>query len=90
VIDETITEDDVVQMDYPSLMTIIVWMEWFQRNIRNIDGLIRSAVYRFFDYKDEFLKSKESLLEELRKRICPGWLGLIHRLIYNSDGFISR
>ena len=90
VIDETITEDDVAEMDYPSLMTIKVWMEWFQRNISNIDGLIRSAVYRFFEFKDEFLKSKESLLEELKKRICPGWLGLIHRLIYNSGGFIPR
>ena len=90
VIDETITEDDVVEMDYPSLMTIKVWTEWFERNISNIDGLIRSAVYRFFEFKDEFLKSKESLLEELRKRICPGWLGLIHRLIYNSGGFIPR
>ena len=77
VIDETITEDDVVEMDYPSLMTIKVWTEWFERNISNIDGLIRSAVYRFFEFKDEFLKSKESLLEELRKRICPGWLGLL-------------
>ena len=90
MIEETITEDDVVEMDYPSLMTIRVWMEWFQRNTSNIEGLIRSAVYRFFEFKYEFLKSKESLLEELRKRICPGWLGLIHRLIYNSGGFIPR
>ncbi|MEE3473346.1 MAG: DUF6431 domain-containing protein, partial [Butyrivibrio hungatei] len=89
-IEETITEDEEVEMDYPSLMTIRVWMEWFLRNTSNIEGLIRSAVYRFFDYRDEFLKSKESLLEELKKRICPGWLGLIHRLIYNSGGFIPR
>ncbi|MCR5147508.1 MAG: DUF6431 domain-containing protein [Eubacterium sp.] len=37
VIEETITEDDVVEMDYPSLMTIRVWMEWFQRNIHILE-----------------------------------------------------
>ena len=41
-------------------------------NERNIEGQIRSAAHRFFDLEDGILKTKDFLLDELKKRISLG------------------
>ena len=51
-----------------------------------MEGQIRSAGMRFLDLKDEFLKSAESLLEELKRKISPGWLAAVVKIVYNSGG----
>lgn len=86
VIDEVITEDDPI--DYPCNITMQRWRGWFEKNKANLDGQIRSAGYRLLDFGAEFLKSTDSLLEELRNRISPGWLSAVVKMIYNSDGRI--
>jgi len=86
VIDETVSEDDLAYEDYPCATTMLRWLDWFIRNIAAIEGQIRSAAMRFLDFTDEFLKSTESLLEELRKRISRGWLRRVEKIIYNSGG----
>ena len=84
--DEVITEDDPI--DYPCNITMQRWRGWFEKNKANLDGQIRSAGYRLLDFGAEFLKSTDSLLEELRNRISPGWLSAVVKMIYNSDGRI--
>ena len=58
-------------------------------NEKNMEGQIRLAAHRLLDYDDGFLKSTGSLLEELKKRISPGWLKAAVRFIYNSGGRID-
>ena len=43
---------------------------------------MRSAAHRFLDFGYGFLKSADSLLEELKKRISPGWLKAAARFLY--------
>lgn len=84
VLDEVISEAD--GLDYPCEITMQRWRGWFGGNLSGIEGMIRSAGYRLLDFSAEFLKSTDSLLEELRKRISPGWLSMAVRFIYNSGG----
>ena len=89
VIDEVVTEDDPGYEDHPCGMTMMRWISWFLGNLAAIEGQLRMAAYRFLDLTEEFLGSTESLLEELRKRISPGWLKAITRIIYNSGGKLA-
>ena len=86
VIDEVIDEDDVLVN--PCEETIRHWRWWFQFNKEQIERQLHSVVYRFLDQGFGLLDSKDSLLEELRKRISPGWLGMCCRIINNSGGII--
>lgn len=88
VIDGVITEDDLVTEIYPCAATMERWRRWFEDQAAAIEGQIRSAAVRFLDLTGEFLKSKESLLLELREKISPGWLSVSDRIIYNSGGCI--
>ena len=65
------------------------WREWFRRNKAAAEGQIRQAADRFLDLKEEFLRSKESLLEGMKERIGIGWLGAALRIIYNSGGRLA-
>jgi hypothetical protein len=65
------------------------WKWWLSRNEANINGQMRSMAQRLLDLDIGFLKSSESLLEELRRRISPGWLSVVTRFIYNSGGRIE-
>lgn len=86
VVDEVITSDDRETEMYPCEDTMKNWKRWIAGNIHNINGQIKSTVYRLMDLKIEFLKSSGSLLKELRRRISPGWLATVNRLIYNTGG----
>lgn len=89
VIDEVVSEEDPGYEDHPCGMTMMRWRNWFVRNLTSMEGQIRSAGVRILDFSEEFLKSTEFLLEELRRRISPGWLGVVLRIIYNSGGKLA-
>lgn len=89
VIEGVVGEDDPGYEDYPCAMTMKRWLDWFIRNLASIEGQIRSAGVRLLGFTEEFLKSTESLLEELKKRISPGWLRAALLVIYNSGGRLT-
>ena len=84
VIDGVISESDPI--DYPCEGTMKHWHWWFGYNKEQMEGQIRSAGYRLQGFSDGFLKPAESLLEEIRKRVSPGWLGMICRIVNNTGG----
>lgn len=87
VIEGVISEEDPVE--HPCDMTMKHWRWWAKFNEPQMEGQMRSAAYRFLDFSDQFLKSREALLEELKRRISPGWLMAVCRFIYNSGGRLS-
>ncbi len=89
VIEGVVGEADPGYEDHPCGMTMMRWRSWFVRNLAAIEGQIRSAGVRILDLTEEFLGSTESLLEELRKRISPGWLKAVLVVIYNSGGRLA-
>lgn len=87
VIEGIVYEDDPWRdTAYPCESTMQRWRKWAAENAAAMEGQIRSAGMRFLDLKDEFLKSAESLLEELKKKISPGWLAAVVKIVYNSGG----
>lgn len=89
VVEGIVSEDDIETEDYPCEGTIKHWKWWMQVNEKNMEGQIRLAAHRFLDFGCGFLKSAGSLLEEIKKRISPGWLRSAARFIYNSGGRIE-
>ncbi len=85
VIDGVVTCEDKDSEDYPSVITILRWLRWFQLNLANIEGYLRNAVYSIFGLEQELLYSKGSLLETIRSKYTD-WLERILRVIYNSGG----
>lgn len=86
VVDGVVSGDDLETENYPCEGAINHWKWWMKMNEPNIEGQIKSSAYRFLDFGDGFLKSMGSLLEELKKRISPGWLKAAAGFIYNSGG----
>ena len=84
VVDEVITEADPI--NFPCEGTMKHWRWWFQYNEAQIEGQIRSAGHRLLGFFSGFLSPVESLLEEIRKRISPGWLGMVYRIVNNTGG----
>ena len=79
-------EDPWRDADYPCDTTMQRWRKWAEDNAAAMEGQIRSAGARFLDLTTEFLKSAESLLEGLKRKISPGWLAAVIKVIYNSGG----
>ncbi len=86
VIDGVVSETDPISD--PCDATIRHWRWWFSYNKDQIEGQMRSAGYRHCGFHHGFLKPAESLLEEIRMRISPGWLGVVCRIVNNSGGEI--
>lgn len=89
VVDEVVGPDDPGTEDYPCEATMKHWKWWMKQNEANINGQMRSMLHHLMDLDTGFLKSGESLLEELKKRISPGWLSAVIRFIYNSGGRLN-
>lgn len=89
VVDGTVSEEDPETEDYPCENTMKHWKWWLSHNEANINGQIRLSAYCLLDLGTGFLRSTDSLLKELRKKICPGWLSVVARIIYNSGGRIE-
>ena len=86
VVAGVVSGDDPETENYPCEGTINHWKWWMKMNEQNMEGRIKSSAHRFLDFGDGLLKSMGSLLEELKKRISPGWLKAAARFIYNSGG----
>ena len=89
VVEGVVSEADRETEDYPCEGTMKHWRWWFHKNRKNMEGQIREAAHRFLDLDGKFLKSRASLLDELKERISPGWLRAAARAIYNSGGRIE-
>lgn len=89
VVEAIVTEDDLETENYPCSDTMNHWKFWLKFNEANINGQMKSTAYRFLDLGAEFLRSTDSLLQELRERISPGWLRAVNRFLYNSGGRIN-
>lgn len=86
VIDGIVTEDMMPEKSYPCRTTFQRWRRWAEELLRNAEGQLRSVVHRVYDLGYEFLKSEESLLEELKKRIGNGWLTAVVRINIDMGG----
>ena len=89
VADGVVSEEDRETEDYPCMGTMKHWRWWLQMNEKNMEGQVREAAHRFLDLGGGFLKSRASLLEQMKERISPGWLKAAARVIYNSGGRIE-
>ena len=89
VVEEVVGPDDLETENYPCEATMNHWKWWMLHNEKNINGQMKSMLHHLLDLNTEFLKSRESLLKGLRKRINPGWLSVVTRFIYNSGGRIE-
>ncbi len=89
VLDGVVSEQDRETEDYPCEGTMRHWRWWMQRNRTNMEGQMKSAAHRFLELSDAFLRDRDSLLEELRERISPGWLKAVMRFLYNAGGHLE-
>lgn len=87
VIDGIVTSEDEDSEEFPSLQTMLRWIRWFQMNLSNIEGFLRSAGYRILGLGEGILFSNASLLDTIRNAY-QNWLEQILRIIHNSGGFL--
>lgn len=87
VLDGIITPDDQDAEDYPSMLTMIRWLAWFQASLNAIEGYLRRAAYLLKEFADSVLTSGQSLLDYIRKNYRQ-WMEIVQKIIYNSGGFL--
>lgn len=83
VLDEVSTPEDTSTEDYPCETTMNRWKHWFETNLNHIEGTLRSVGVTLLGFGERILKSKVSLLTEMRK-LGGDWLSMILRIIYNT------
>jgi len=86
VIDGVISEED--GLENPSEGTMKHWRWWFMYNKAQMEGHLRSAEYRLHGFESGLSKTSESLLDEIREGISPGWLGKVCRIVNNIGGVL--
>ena len=87
VLDGIVSPDDLDAEDYPSLPTMLRWLQWFNENLERIQGYLRTIAYTHLGLGEDILFSQDSLLDVIRNKY-QDWLEKILRLIYNSGGFL--
>ncbi len=87
VLDGVVSPNDLDAEDYPSFMTMLRWLQWFNENLERIQGYLRTIGYTHLDLGEDILFSQVSLLDVIRNKY-QDWLEKILRLIYNSGGFL--
>ena len=87
VIDGIVTSEDEDSEEFPSLQTMLRWIRWFQMNLSNIEGFLRSTGYRILRLGEGLLFSNASLLDAIRNAY-QNWLEQVLRIIYNGGGFL--
>ncbi len=60
-----------------------------EMNEKAMEGQVRLAAHRFLELSEKILKTRDSLLGQMKERISPGWLKAAARVIYNSGGRIE-
>lgn len=86
VIDEVVSEDDEALEEGPSPETMKRWRDWWEKLKAEAEGRIRSAAYRVLDLSEQFLGSRDSLLERIKERLVEGWLAATIKIMCNSGG----
>lgn len=86
--DPAAQREDASCIENPSLRTVARWKEWIRRNTPNINGYLKAVGHSILGLSTQFLKSRISLLDELR-RDGGGWLATIQHIIYNAGGFLQ-
>ena len=82
VLDGVIAPDDQYCENYPSLITMIRWLAWFNESVNAINGYLRQASRWVRGQSDE---TSPLCLEFIRENV-PSWLSSVVRIIYNSGG----
>lgn len=80
VLDEVVLPDDLDSEDYPSVHTMIRWLQWFYENLQRIEGYLRAAGYQILHLGEEILFNSDSLLNKIRSR-HQKWIGSIFLLL---------
>lgn len=83
-IDGVVTADDLDSEDYPCVATLQRWLTWFNLNLNNIAG----QLYKVLSSIRDDIVSGLSLLDDIRRN-HNNWFEIIHRIIYNSGGWIE-
>ena len=84
VIDGVISEEDGLKN--PCDGTIKHWRWRFSHNEEQIEGHLQSAKYRLHGFESGSAKRMDLLLDEIREKISPGWLGKVCRIVNNIGG----
>lgn len=87
VLDGVVSPNDLDAEDYPSFMTMLRWLQWFNENLERIQGYLRTIGYTHLGLGEDIVFSQNSLLDVIRNKY-QDWLEKILRLIYNSGGFL--
>lgn len=88
VIDEIITPDAEDSEDYPSMRTMILWLQWFQANLEGIENYLKSYCDNILKSHICFHVSNLSLLESIKNKY-QNWFEKILHIIYNSGGSLT-
>ena len=72
----------------PSPRTVARWKEWVRHNTPNINGYLKTIGHGILGLSIQFLKSRVSLLDELRKE-GGGWLATVQCIVYGAGGFLE-
>mgnify|MGYP007056188598 FL=1 len=84
--DPIAVKEDVIES--PSLRTVSGWKAWIEHNTANVNGYLKSVGHSILGFSVQFLKSRISLLDELRTD-GSGWLATIQHIIYNAGGLLE-
>ena len=82
------SEKEDATIESPTLRTVARWKAWIEYNASYINGYLKAAGYSILGLSTKFLKSRVSLLDELRKN-GSGWLSTVQQIIYNTGGFLE-
>lgn len=55
VLEKVVTPDDLDSEDYPCGATMLLWIQWLQKNLERIEGYLRAVAYELSDYYSRFL-----------------------------------
>ena len=87
VLDGVVSPNDLDSEDYPSVITMLRWLQWLNENLERINGYLRTIGSGLLNLGKDFLFSQDSLLDAIRNKY-QNWLEKVLRLVYNSGGFL--
>ena len=83
VLDQVISADDLDSEDFPSYITMMRWLQWLNKNIKQIEVYMKRIIENMLIVSGVCLNVEDSIIECVR-RIYPKWLERIIYMIYNS------
>lgn len=92
VIEDVVSSDDEGFENYPCAVTMERWKLWIEHNHSFIEGYIRSIGFRLLDLGERFLKTTQSVLDQIQGEYNDEgipWLTVVNRLIYNTGASLE-